>query len=78
MKTVELQNESLVEIATFLVRRWSEREKVVVEIADQAETKTRLNENKVILTPLEKRIGNNFQRYRQLQENANALLSVFF
>ena len=41
--------------------------KVVVEISDQAETKTRLNENKVILTPLEKRIGNDFQKYRQLR-----------
>ena len=67
MKAVELQNESLVEISTFLVRRWSEKEKVVVEITDQAETKTRLNENKVILTPLEKRIGNDFQKYRQLR-----------
>ena len=67
MKAVELQNESLVEISTFLVRRWSEKEKVVVEISDQAETKTRLNENKVILTPLEKRIGNDFQKYRQLR-----------
>ena len=54
MKAVELQNESLVEISTFLVRRWSEKEKIIVEISDQAETKTRLNENKVILTPLEK------------------------
>ena len=67
MKAVELQNESLVEISTFLVRRWSEKEKVVVEISDQAETKTRLNENKVILTPLEKRIGSDFQKYRQLR-----------
>ena len=31
------------------------------------ETKTRLNENKVILTPLEKRIGNDFQKYRQFR-----------
>ena len=67
MKPVELQNESLVEISTFLVRRWSERENIIVEISDQIETKTRLNENKVILTPLEKRIGNDFQKYRQLR-----------
>lgn len=67
MQAIQLQNESLVEIATFLVRRWSERDNIIVEISDKVETKTRLNENKVILTPLEKRIGNDFQKYRQLR-----------
>ena len=67
MKAIELQNESLVEISTFLVRRWAEKEKIIVEISDQAETKTRLNENKVMLTPLEKRIGKYFKKYRQLR-----------
>jgi uncharacterized protein YegL len=67
MQSVKLQNESLVEIATFLVRRWSERDNIVVEISDKIETKTRLNENKVILTPLEKRVGNDFQKYRQFR-----------
>lgn len=67
MQSVKLQNESLVEIATFLVRRWSERDNVVVEISDKTETKTRLKENKVILTPLEKRVGNDFQKYRQFR-----------
>ena len=67
MQSVKLQNESLVEIATFLVRRWSERDNIVVEISDKTETKTRLKENKVILTPLEKRVGNDFQKYRQFR-----------
>ena len=67
MQTIKLQNDSLVEIATFLVRRWSEKDKVVVEISDKVETRTRLKENKVILTPLEKRIGNDFQKYRQFR-----------
>tara|TARA_B100000959_G_scaffold145312_1_gene152610 strand:+ start:7623 stop:9185 length:1563 start_codon:yes stop_codon:yes gene_type:complete len=67
MQTVQLQNESLVEIATFLVRRWSEKDNIFIEISDKIETKTRLNENKVILTPLEKRIGDNFQKYRQFR-----------
>ncbi len=67
MQTIQFQNESLVEIATFLVRRWSEKDKTVIEISDKMETKTRLNENKVILTPLEKRIGNDFQKYRQFR-----------
>ncbi|QDI89166.1 VWA domain-containing protein [Candidatus Nitrosopumilus sp. SW] len=67
MQSVKLQNESLVEIATFLVRRWSERDNIIVEISDKVETKTRLKENKVILTPLEKRIGSDFQKYRQFR-----------
>jgi len=67
MQAIQLQNDSLVEIATFLVRRWSEKENIIVEISDKVETKTRLKENKVILTPLEKRIGNDFQKYRQFR-----------
>ena len=52
MQAIQFQNESLVEIATFLVRRWSGKDKTIIEISDKMETKTRLNENKVILTPL--------------------------
>ena len=67
MQAIQLQNESIVEIATFLVRRWSEEEGMIVEISDKMETKTRLNEKKVIMTPLEKRIGDDFQKYRQFR-----------
>jgi len=67
MQSLELRNETLVEIATFLVRRWSQKENVLVEFSDKMETKTRLFENKVILTPMEKRIGSYFQRYRQFR-----------
>lgn len=67
MQSLQLRNETLVEIATFLVRRWSERENIVVEFSDKIETRTRLKENKVILAPLEKRIGNDFQKYRQFR-----------
>ena len=67
MQSLELRNETLIEIATFLVRRWSEKENVTVEFSDKFETKTRLIENKVILIPLEKRIGNYFQKYRQFR-----------
>ena len=67
MQTINLQNESLVEIATFLVRRWSEKDNVNIQISDKIETKTKLNENKIIITPLEKRIGNDFQKYRQFR-----------
>lgn len=67
MQVIQLQNESLVEIATFLARRWSETDNIIIEISDKIETKTRLKENKIILTPLEKTIGDNFQKYRQFR-----------
>lgn len=67
MQPIQLQNDSLIEIATFLLRRWSQKEKIIVEISDKVETRTRLKENKVILTPLEKRIGNDFEKYRQFR-----------
>ena len=67
MQSFQLRNETLVEIATFLVRRWSQKENVIVEFSDKVETRTRLNENKVIIAPLEKRIGNDFQKYRQFR-----------
>ena len=70
MQSIQLQNDSLVEIATFLVRRWSEEEKVIIEISDKIETKTRLKEKKVILTPLEKRIGSDFEKYRQFRTSS--------
>ncbi|MBT5278573.1 MAG: VWA domain-containing protein, partial [Nitrosopumilus sp.] len=70
MQSIQLQNESLLEIATFLIRRWSEVDNVIIEISNKIETKTRLKENKVILTPLEKRIGNDFQKYRQFRTSS--------
>ena len=70
MQSIQLQNDSLLEIATFLIRRWSEKENVIIEISDNIQTKTRLKEKKVILTPLEKRIGNNFQKYRQFRTSS--------
>ena len=67
MQSLQLQNESLIEIATFLSRRWAEKEKIIVEFSTKIETKTRLQDNKIILTPIEKRIGDDFQRYRQFR-----------
>jgi len=70
MQSIQLQNDSLVEIATFLIRRWSEKENITIEISNNIETKTRLKEKKVILTPLEKRIGSDFQKYRQFRTSS--------
>ena len=62
-----LRDESLVEVATFLVRRWSGRDGMTVEVSEGADTRTRLSENKTVLAPLGKRIGGGLDRYRQFR-----------
>lgn len=67
MQLLHLHNESLVEIATFLARRWSERENITVEFSDKIDTRTRLKEGRIILSSIQKRIGSDFQKYRQFR-----------
>lgn len=67
MSAAGLQNDSLVEIATFLARRWSANGSARVEVSDKAETRTRLAEGRIIMAPLEKRLGGGFERYRQFR-----------
>jgi hypothetical protein len=73
MQAIQLQNDSIIEIATFLIRRWSEKENITIEISDKVETITRLKENKVILTPLEKRIDSLEHRYGMKQCESNTV-----
>ncbi len=35
MQSLQLRNDTLIEIATFLVRRWSEKENVVVKFSEK-------------------------------------------
>jgi len=67
MQSLHLRNDTLLEIATFLVRRWSGREAITVNITDQKEVQTKLRENKVMMFPLEKYQGVDFQKYRQFR-----------
>ncbi len=67
MQALNFRHDTLIEIATFLVRRWSEKENVTVEFSDKDDTKTRLKEKRVILSPIEKYVGDDFQRYRQFR-----------
>lgn len=65
---VWISAESLIEIATFLARRWSGSDTVTVEMTNRSsETATRLSKNRIYITPPEKRTGNGFQRYRQFR-----------
>ena len=67
MQALEIRNDTLIEIGTFLVRRWSDNENVTIEFSDKSETKTRIKDNRIILLPIEKLKGNDFQRYRQFR-----------
>ena len=67
MQSLHLRNDTLVEIATFLARRWAEREKITVEFSDKKETITKLKENKISLVSPERYAGTDFDKYRQFR-----------
>ena len=67
MQTLQIRNDTLIEIGTFLVRRWSDNENVTIEFSDKSETKTRIKDNRIILLPVEKLKGDDFHRYRQFR-----------
>ena len=67
MQSLDLRSDTLLEIATFLVRRWSGNELVTVSISDQKEVQTKLRENKVLMFPLQRYQGSDFQKYRQFR-----------
>ena len=49
MQSIQLRNDILIDIATFLVRRWSEKENVTVEFSKIKQSETRLKEKRVLL-----------------------------
>src|SRR3989304_3671077 len=55
MQSLSLRYDTLIEIATFLVRRWSEDDKITVELSPRKEILTRLGDKRVILNTLETR-----------------------
>lgn len=67
MQSLHLRNDTLVEIATFLARRWSEKDKMTVEFSDKRETVTKIKENKISLVSPERLTGTDFEKYRQFR-----------
>jgi hypothetical protein len=67
MQSLHLRNDTLVEIATFLARRWSQKEKLTVEFSDKKENQTKLKENRISLIAPERYLGGDFERYRQFR-----------
>ena len=66
MNSISPSNDSLIEIATFLARRWSNRDSCMVQITSNSDAIVQ-NRDKIILTALDKRSGDSFERYRQFR-----------
>ena len=67
MQTLRLRSDTLIEIATFLVRRWSGNDQITITFSNRKENLTRLHEKRVILIPLEHYVGKDFEKYRQFR-----------
>ena len=52
--------QSLIELATFLARSWSGNRDITVDISEKVGTRTRIAENRIILYPMKKRVGDDF------------------
>ena len=60
-----VRNDILLDIATFLARRWSDNSEVMVIISNNKAPSTNLEKNKITLPNLSYYNGENFQKYRQ-------------
>jgi hypothetical protein len=67
MQSFSLRYDTLIEISTFLVRRWSEDDKITVELSPRKEIHTRLVDKRIILIPIEVYQGDDFSKYRQFR-----------
>jgi hypothetical protein len=60
-----IRNDVLMDISTFLARRWSDNNDAMVSISMENKTYTNLDKKKITLPRLEYFHGNTFQKYRQ-------------
>jgi len=65
IESATIRNDILLEISTFLARRWSNINDVTVVISRGRKTSTNIEKKKIILPELEYFYGNTFQKYRQ-------------
>ena len=66
MQSLKLQNDTLIDIATFLTRRWSGKENVTVEFSKIKQSETRLKEKRILLIPNEHYYGDDFKNIGSL------------
>jgi hypothetical protein len=60
-----MRNDILLDIATFLTRRWSGNDKVVIILTPDKSPTTKLDKNQIIIPLLNYYPGTDFQKYRQ-------------
>ena len=65
IEDVNIRNDVLLEISTFLARRWSNINDVTVIISRERKTSTSIEKKKITLPELGYFYGNTFQKYRQ-------------
>jgi hypothetical protein len=62
---LSVRDDVLIEIATFLSRRWSDKPKALVTFTEEANPKTSPDKSQIALPHLRGYAGNRFQKYRQ-------------
>ena len=60
-----MRNDVLLDIATFLARRWSANNRVTISLAPEKSPATKLDKGQITLPSLAYYLGTDFQRYRQ-------------
>jgi hypothetical protein len=65
IQDIYIRNDILIEISTFLARRWSNMNNVIVTISRERRISTNIEKRKITLPDLEYFYGNTFQMYRQ-------------
>ncbi|ABK76740.1 conserved hypothetical protein [Cenarchaeum symbiosum A] len=59
--------DALIEIGTFLARRWSGRDNATIEFSERGGIRTRMSDARITLYPIEKLSGDGFEKYRQFR-----------
>ncbi|HYF99075.1 MAG TPA: hypothetical protein VD815_03200 [Candidatus Saccharimonadales bacterium] len=65
LESIHIRNDVLLEIATFLSRRWSDTSESTIHISREGKTSTNLEKKRITLPGLDYFYGNIFQKYRQ-------------
>ena len=65
LENIHIRNDVLLEIATFLSRRWSDSNESTIHISREGKISTSLDKKRIVLPGLDYFYGNIFQKYRQ-------------
>lgn len=65
MSNTKMRNDILLDIATFLSRRWSDNNRVTIVLVPDRQPTTKLDRNQILLPTLTYYVGTDFQKYRQ-------------